>query len=153
MHARPSLLLCCVALSAAPGNADTVRLRQTLIALEERSWTAWQTKDVAFWRHHLSADHVEMDGPNGPQGPEYVINGVAGRKCDVPKYELTDFTFRQIGPDAAMLVYHASQEFACGDRRIPNSGWVTSLYRRRGGRWENVLFEHLTIPATPEAKP
>ena len=51
-----------------------------------------------------------------------------------------------LGRDAAMLVYHAAQEFACGDKRIPNVGWVTSVYQRRDGRWQNVLFEHMPVP-------
>jgi hypothetical protein len=45
-----------------------------------------------------------------------------------------------------MLIYHATQEFACGDKHIPNAGWVTSIYRRHNGHWGNVLFEHLLIP-------
>jgi hypothetical protein len=138
-------------LSVTPAVVASSPVEQTLVDLEKQSWAAWQTKDVAFWRRHLSADHVEMDGPSGPQDRDYVINGVAGRKCDVTSYSLDNFTFRQLGPDAAMLIYHASQEFACGDRRIPNSGWVTSLYRRSGGRWQNVLFEHLVTPTASAA--
>ena len=137
-----------VAAAASPP-ASTER---TLIALEKQSWAAWQKKDVSFWKRHLSADHVEMDGPSGPQDRNYVINGVASRKCDVASYSLDRFTFRPLGPRAAMLVYHASQEFLCGDKRIPNAGWVTSLYQQRRGRWQNVLFEHLVI-ATPATKP
>lgn len=123
-----------------------------LIDLERQSWAAWQKKDLAFWERHLSADHVEMDGPDGPQDRTYVLKGVANRACAVASYDLDRFTFRQIDADTAMLVYHAAQEFACGDKRIPNIGWVTSLYQRRNGRWENVLFEHMVIlPPKPPA--
>jgi hypothetical protein len=148
---RALYLLTAGLLPLAPVVAAPPSVEQTLIDLEKQSWAAWQGKDVAFWQRHLSADHVEMDGPNGPQDRNYVINGVAGRKCDVANYSLDNFTFRQVGSDAAMLVYHASQEFACGDKRIPNSGWVTSLYHRRDGRWQNVLFEHLVTPTAAAA--
>ena len=117
-----------------------------LIALERQSWLAWQKKDLAFWERHLSADHVEIDGPDGPQDRTYVLKGVANRACAVASYALDRFTFRELDADTAMLVYHAAQEFACGDKRIPNVGWVTSLYQRRNGRWENVLFQHMVIP-------
>src|ERR1051326_9543304 len=99
-------------LSVTPAVVASSPVEQTLVDLEKQSWAAWQTKDVAFWRRHLSADHVEMDGPSGPQDRDYVINGVAGRKCDVTSYSLDNFTFRQPGPDAARLIYHPSQEFA-----------------------------------------
>jgi hypothetical protein len=134
-------------LAARPGASP----EKALIDREKQSWAAWQSKDVAFWQRHLSADHVEMDGPNGPQDRNYVLDGVAKRTCAVASYKVDNFTYRELGPDAGMLVYHATQEFACGDKRIPNEGWVTSVYKRRAGRWENVLFEHLAVP--PPKKP
>ena len=142
-------LLSPVAAAAAP---PTPSVEQTLIDLEKQSWAAWQTKDLAFWERHLSSDHVELDGPGGPQDRTFVIKGIAERRCDVASYNLDKFTFRQLGSDAGMLVYHAVQEFACGDKRVPSVGWVTSLYRRRDGRWQNLLFEHVAEQPAP-AKP
>jgi hypothetical protein len=140
----------------APSIAKPDSVEAQLIARERQSWDAWQSKDLAFWQRHLSADHVEMDGPDGPQGRDYVLKGIAGRACAVTKYELDRFSFRRLGPGAGMLVYRAEQEFACGDKRIPNIGWVTSVYRMRSGRWENVLFEHVAVPppkATATTRP
>jgi len=150
---RPVTLALLVLTVSATATAKPPSTEAQLIAREKQSWAAWQSQDVAFWKRHLSADHVEIDGPNGPQNRDYVINGVASRKCSVASYSLDSFTFRQLGPDAGMLVYRAAQEFSCGDKRIPNSGWVTSLYQRRSGRWENVLFEHLLIPPPKPAVP
>ena len=150
-----SLILFAVSLAASAAQ-PTNSLEGQLIAREKASWAAWQKKDLAFWQRHLSADHVEIDGPGGPQDRNYVLKGVANRTCTVPTYELGNFTFRRRGADAGMLVYRASQEFACGDKRIPNVGWVTSLYARRNGKWENVLFEHYPVPppkAAAVAKP
>jgi len=129
---------------AQPKAANGLETR--LIDREKQSWAAWQNKDLAFWQRHLSADHVEIDGPNGPQDRNYVLKGVADRSCAIASYKIDNFTFRQLSSDAGMLVYRAEQEFACGDKHIPNVGWVTSLYKRHGGRWENVLFEHLAVP-------
>ena len=141
---------------AAPAIAKPATIESQLIDRERQSWAAWQKQDLAFWQRHLSADHVEIDGPDGPQTRDYVLKGVANRTCSVTSYKLGDFTFRSLGADAGMLVYRASQEFACGDKHIPNVGWVTSLYTRRNGKWENVLFEHYPVPppkpaATPKA--
>ena len=128
-------------------------LEAQLVDLEKQSWEAWQKKDVGFWQRHLSDDHIELDGPAGPQDRNYVLTGVANRACAVTSYTIDNFTFRQFGADAGMLVYRAVQEFACGDKKIPNEGWVTSLYQRRGGRWQNVLFEHLAKPPPKPAAP
>ncbi|HKU92677.1 MAG TPA: nuclear transport factor 2 family protein, partial [Sphingomicrobium sp.] len=111
-----SLILLAVSLAVSGAQPKPpASLEAQLIARERASWSAWQKKDVAFWRRHLSADHVEIDGPGGPQDRNYVLKGVAGRTCTVPRYKLGNFTFRRLGADAGMLVYKAEQEFACGD--------------------------------------
>ena len=133
--------------------AKPASMEAQIVDLEKQSWSAWQSKDVAFWQRHLSADHVEIDSPKGPQDRNYVLNGVAGRNCSVTTYNLDNFSFRPLGPDAAMVVYRATQEFACGDKRIANTGWVTSVYRRGNGKWENVLFEHMLIPPPKAPEP
>ena len=141
--------------AATPAAAQKTQrgIEAQLIDREKQSWAAWQKQDLAFWQRHLSADHVEIDGPDGPQDRDYVLKGVAGRTCSVPSYKVDDFRFRQLGADAAMLVYHAEQEFACGDKHFPNVGWVTSVYKRRNGKWENVLFEHYPVPPPKPAAP
>jgi len=140
------IAIAAVTVSTHPAIAKPGGLEAQLIDRERQSWTAWKDKDLAFWKGHLSADHVEIDGPDGPKDRNYVLKGVADRACAVTSFKLGTFSFRQLGADSGMLVYHADQEFACGDKHIPDSGWVTSLYRRKNGRWENVLFEHLAVP-------
>jgi len=129
------------ALASSP-SADEV------IAQEKDSWRAWQTKDVAFWERHLSSDHIELDGPNGPTGKDAVVKGIGARKCSVANYNLGDFTVRELDIDTVLLVYKATQVFVCASGRISTVGWITSLYERRHGRWENVLFEHLPLKAS-----
>src|SRR6476619_8156578 len=90
--------------SSVPAFAKSSSVEAQLIDREKASWAAWKDKDVAFWQRHLSADHVEIDGPNGPQDRDYVLKGVANRKCAVASYNVDDFTFRQLGADGAMLV-------------------------------------------------
>lgn len=145
-------LTSCLLIPVSPSAAtQPVTAEQVIISLEKQSWVAWQSGDTAFWQRHLSSDHVEIDGPKGPQDRNYVLSGVAKRSCSVARYDLADFQFRPLGNDAALLVYRATQEFVCGDKHIPNTGWVTSAYRRHAGGWENVLFEHLLVPVSKPA--
>ena len=153
MHPALNAALAILA-ATSPAAAPSQRVSSVetqIIDLERQSWAAWQKQDVAFWQRHLSADHIELDGPNGPQDRNYVLKGVATRPCAVTSYNLDNFTVRNLDSDTALVVYRAAQEFACGEKKIPNVGWVTSLYQRRDGRWQNILFEHLLVP--PPAKP
>ena len=107
---------------ALPGSVE-----QTLIKLEKESWRAWQDKDLAFWNRHLSADHIEMDEPDGPTGKNEVLSAIASRNCTVTKYNLENFTFRQFDRGTAILVYRETQEFACGTRASRIWGGITSI--------------------------
>lgn len=116
-----------------------------VVAQEKSSWRAWQTRDIAFWQRHLSADHIDIDGLGGPVGKDEVIKGIATRKCNVTSYDLSDFMVRQPNSNTIILVYRAAQNFDCGRGAMPMVGWITSVYEHRNHRWQNVLFEHLPV--------
>jgi hypothetical protein len=135
-----------LAAKAPPPSAE-----QSLIALEKQSWVAWQKMDAAFWERFLSDDHIELNGYVGAVGKKDVIQGIAGKACKVASYKVDRFSFRQIDPRTAVLVYRAEQDTTCGTVKVPSPVWATSLYQLRGGRWQNVLYEH--TPALEIPKP
>jgi hypothetical protein len=141
----PLALLASAAARAAP---QPDPLEQELIAMERQSWVAWQRHDVAFWEHFLSDDHVEIQLGGGWTGKRQVIAGIAGGSCTVASWEVDQFTFRRLGRNTAMLIYRAAQDTHCGNFTVPSPSLATSLYQRRHGRWENVLYVH-----TPMARP
>ena len=131
--------LAVVASAPAARAADDV-LEQELIALEQQSWVAWQAHDAAFFERFLSADHVEMQGA-GPAGKAAVVRGVAGG-CVVKSYKVDRFKLAHFSPDAALLTYRAEQDTTCGTAKVPSPVWATSLFVKRDGRWQNVLYVH-----------
>ena len=131
-----------LALAAAPRGPAPDRAEQELIALERQSWEAWQHHDVAFWQHFLSDDHVEVQIGGGFTGKSQVIAGIANGACTVTSYQVDQFSFHRFGPDTAMLVYRAAQDTHCGSFAVPSPVWATSLFVRRDGRWQNVLYQH-----------
>jgi len=143
--AAPLALLALTAASRAPAPDP---LEQQLIAMERQSWVAWQHHDVDFWEHFLSDDHVEIQLAGGWTGKRQVIAGIASASCTVASWEVDQFAFRRLGPDTAMLLYRAAQDTHCGAFTVPSPSLATSLYQRRHGRWENVLYVH-----TPIARP
>ena len=121
---------------AAPASG----LDEELIALEKQSWVAWQGHDQDFFRRFLSDDHVEMQG-NGPAGKAGVVAGVGGA-CTVRSYQVDHFKVTRFAPDTALLTYRAAQDTSCGAAKVPSPVWASSLFVRRGGRWQNVLYVH-----------
>jgi hypothetical protein len=135
------LLLTLGASGAAVARDNPPSLKDHLIALEKRSWDAWQRMDARFWQDFLSDDHLEIQ-PGGVADKKAVIAGIASRQCAVKTYRVDRFSFRQLGADAAVLAYWAAQDTTCGSIKVPSPVWATSIYQRRNGRWQNVLYEH-----------
>lgn len=127
-------------------------LEERLIALEKQSWEAWQRMDAVFWQNFLSDDHVEVSAYSGAVGKRAVIDGIARKVCHVNSYKVDRFTFRRFDDSTAMLVYRAEQDTMCGTMTVPSPVWATSLYKRGGRRWVNVLYEHTPLLA-PKPKP
>jgi len=137
-------------LAAAAAASPTTE--QTLIDLETRSWAAWQKMDAGFWDHFLSDDHIEVSGYAGATGKKSVIDGIQSKVCHVASYKVDHFTFRQLAPKTAVLVYRAEQDTTCGGLKVPSPVWATSLYQLRDGRWQNVLYEHTPVLVPPAKK-
>lgn len=138
-----------LALAAAAAQPPTPTER-ALVALEKQSWVAWQKMDAVFWNRFLSADHVEVNGFVGSIGKADVVRGVASKSCKVNSYKVDNFRFTQIDPRTAVLVYRAEQDTTCGSVKVPSPVWATSLYQKRQGRWENVLYGHTPVMEPPK---
>ena len=140
-----------LASAAAPAQAATASATEReLVALEQQSWVAWQQMDVGFWQRFLSDDHVELNGYVGDIGKDGVLRGIASKACKVASYKVGDFRFHPIDQRTAVLIYRAEQDTICGSVRVPSPVWVTSLYQKRNGRWENVLYGHSPVLERPK---
>jgi hypothetical protein len=136
-----------LAAAAAPSTTE-----KTLIDLETRSWAAWQKMDAGFWDRFLSDDHIEINGYVGAVGKKAVLDGIRSKACHVASYKVDHFTFRQLDSGTAVLVYRAEQDTTCGGIKVPSPVWATSVYQLRGGRWQNVVYEHTPVLIPPRKK-
>jgi len=121
-------------------------LAEELIARERASWVAWQGHDASFFAGFLADDHVEL-GTGGPTDKATVVAGVASGICKVESYSVGDFRFTRLSADAAALIYRAEQKTKCGEAMVSSPVWATSVYALRDGRWQNVLYEQVPVPA------
>jgi hypothetical protein len=133
------LLLASVRVLAA---APPVELTQQLVDLEKQSWVAWQGHGAKFFQDFLSDDHVEV-GFGGPAGKKPVVDMVGNEKlCTVESYAVDRFSATRVADDVVLLVYHAAQKTTCGGKPVPSPVWASSLYVKRDGRWQNVMYQH-----------
>ena len=148
---RRMLLIASVGWLTAASPVAAATDQQTLIDLEKQSWAAWQKMDAAFWDRFLSDDHIEISGHAGVTGKKNVLAGIQSKLCHVVSYKVDHFTFRQLDPKTAVLVYRAEQDTTCAGIKVPSPVWATSLYQLRDGRrWQNVLYEHTPVLVPPK---
>ena len=128
----------------------------TVLTTKERTWLLRRQGGPSFGVDpHLAryeGKSVEVSGYAGAAGKKSVIAGIQSKVCHVASYKVDHFTFRQLDPKTAVLVYRAEQDTTCGGLKVPSPVWATSLYQLRGGRWQNVLYEHTPVLVPPAKK-
>jgi hypothetical protein len=123
-----------------PQTNSTSALQETLIGLEKQSWEAWKNRDGEFFKSFLSEDHVEV-GFYGVANKAIVVAGVSSPVCVVKTYAVESFKLTTFDVNTALLTYHAKQDTTCNGNPVPSPAWVSSLFVRRDGRWQNVLYQ------------
>jgi len=119
---------------------DKDAIKDSLVALEKRSWEAWQKRDGSFFQNFLADDHVEL-GFAGRANKATVVTFVGSPACVVKSYSVDKFELTIFDSGTALLTYHAEQDTTCGGNAVPSPVWVSSLYVKRGGRWLNALYQ------------
>jgi hypothetical protein len=123
-----------------PAEDTKPALLEALTNMERASWDAWRKRDGKFFETFLSDDHVEV-GVAGPAGKATIVAGVASPKCIVKSFALDTFALTLFDASTAVLTYHAQQDTTCGGVAVPSPVWVSSLYLKRSGRWQNALYQ------------
>ena len=126
-----------------PGHStqpDKNALTELLVNLEKQSWEAWQKRDGKFFQQFLSDDHVEV-GFGGRTNKAPVVAFVGSPACVVKSYAVDRFELTVFDANTALLTYHAAQDTICGGQPVPSPVWVSSLYVKRGDRWQNALYQ------------
>jgi len=143
-YAVPFLMFACRAM--ANGQATTSEsdeVKEQLIKLEKQSWEAWKNRDGQFFQSFLSDDHVEV-GFGGLTSKGEVVAFVGSPVCTVKSYKLDRFEMKMLGKDIALLTYWEEQDTAC-NKQVPSPCWVSSLYMKRGDKWQNVFYQQTQI--------
>jgi hypothetical protein len=124
---------------------EGAKFEAALISLERQSWEAWQHRDGKFFDGFLSDDHVEV-GFGGVAHKADIVAIVSSPACVVDTYDLDHFKVTRFTSTVALVTYYAAQKTICAGSAVPSPVWASSLYRRVGKRWLNVLYQQTQIP-------
>ena len=122
---------------------DNAALKEELVGLEKKSWEAWKARDGKFFQDFLSEDHVEL-GAYGVSHKAEIVKFVGSPACTVKSYDVSDFACTLLNKETALLTYRAAQDTFC-TKQVPSPCWVSSLYVKRDGRWQNAVYQQTVI--------
>lgn len=114
------------------------------IDLETQVWEALATADTDADRRLLSEDFLGVY-PTGFSDRDAHVAQLADGPV-MAQYRLHDARLHRITPEAVLLAYRA--DFRPPDVRKTQSMYISSLWQRRDGRWQNTVSQD-----TPRADP
>lgn len=112
-------------------------LRETLLACETRVWEALVTGDAEADSAALSEDFLGIY-PDGFSGKSDHV-GQTGAGPGVQRYRLSEVRVIPLGADHAAISYAA--DFVGLGRTEERRMYVTSIWRRKGAGWINILSQ------------
>jgi hypothetical protein len=138
-------------------NANTAKptaaapTKESLLALENRAFEAWKTKDGKFFESFLT-DNFQMFSPDGRVDKAASVKWISENKCEVKSYAISDGDMHAAGPDVAIHTFKASQDVTCEGKKDPANVWGATIFVRSGNEWKAVF--HNTAPVgDPKAAP
>jgi uncharacterized protein (TIGR02246 family) len=130
--------------------ATPTAIENEVLKLEQQYWDAMKKQDIATMQS-LTADPCLVIGG---QGASQIPRSQFAQMMQSEDYRLRSFKFddktanvRQIGNDVAVVAYKVHEEFERGGRPQQQDAYDTSVWVKKGGRWECAV--HTETLATP----
>jgi len=128
-----------------------------LLALENKAFEAWKSKDGKHFEGFLTTNFVSFEGGKRATKAEQV-KMISEGNCDVKNLALSDEKMTPVGPDAAVLTVKATADATCDGQKLPSPMLSTTLYVREGNDWKAAYHNQVAIidpkaPPPPPAKP
>ena len=110
----------------------------TLRSLKDQALAATRDRDQDFYRGYLSDDAVAVL-PAGVFDKESVVAALGAPRVPFQSSTVQDTRVTVLGPDAGLVTYRAT--LSAGEV------FVTTVYVRRDGAWQGVLYQQTPLPA------
>ncbi len=126
-----------VALSKMPKDS---KVEAEIIALEKQAWQAWKNKNTNFFQNFLVNDALSVNA-DGVSDKAQIIEYY--RSCNVKSFSLSDFKFRMLDKNSALIAFAATQDAVCSGIPNPATVRVSSVYVKRDGKWLNSFYSEV----------
>ena len=149
MIARRSLMIGSLALALAAAafaqSADTLKLRDELMALEKASWGYMRDKNYDGMKGYLADDGLLIFSDGTRYNKRETLEVMKDYKLDSFTIEPT-YAVRMITPDVATLLYRVTYTSSVkGSPMTTVKTLSSSVYVRRDGKWWSVLYQESPI--------
>jgi hypothetical protein len=113
-------------------------IEATLRSLKDQALAATRDRDQDFYRGYLADDAVAIL-PAGVFDKAAVVAALGSSQVPFQSSRVADTRVKVLGPDAGVVTYRAT--LASGEV------FVTTVYARRDGTWQGVLYQQTPLPA------
>ena len=148
MIARRFLIGAAMALAAPAAfaqSADTLKLRDELMALEKASWGYMRDKDYDGMKGYLANDGLLIFNDGTRFNKRETLELMKDYKLDSFTIEPT-YAVRMITPDVATLLYRVTYTSSVKGAPMTTAKTLSSsVYVRRDGKWCSVLYQETPI--------
>jgi hypothetical protein len=129
-----------VSKSAIPGQ-DQDNLKETVLAVEKRTWEAYAKQDVAAFKNLVADDFVCIDTFGRPSDKAGVLDYVA--RFRVLEHTMKDVKVVLLNATSAIVSYEVQYKVrpTAGQRVENTTRRITSAWAQRKGRWWYVYCE------------
>jgi Domain of unknown function (DUF4440) len=118
----------------------------TLRSLKDRALAATRERDQDFYRGYLADDAMAVL-PVGIFDKPAVVAALGAPTVPFQGASIDDTRVWVLGPDTGIVTYTASFPVAGAAEAGARSVFVTTVYARRGGQWQGVLYQQTPLDA------
>ena len=131
---------------AAPAKKDEAKKEEAkpdaateaVLAVENKIWEAWKTKDAKALEAVLAKDFVFTGGQGRRDRATILKEWATENKCDVKSFRLSDAMSASIAKDVTMLTYKGGGEGTCEGQPIMTE-WYVSVYTKEADAWKQAF--------------
>lgn len=117
-------------------------LTTTLMAIEDKAWAAWKSRDAKGIEEVMAKDFAYYSG-KGLQERADAIKGWAEPKCTGLGYSFSEPMGIQLSKDATLVTYKANVQGTCDGVGVSPTLWVASFDVKEGDAWKNAFYMDL----------
>jgi uncharacterized protein (TIGR02246 family) len=134
-----------VAPAALAQSADTLKLRDDLMALEKASWGYMRDKNYDGMKGYMADDGLLIFNDGTRFNKRETLELMKDYKLDSFTIEPT-YAVRMITPDVATLLYRVTYTSSVKGAPMTTAKTLSSsVYVRRDGKWWSVLYQESPI--------